>query len=189
MAETAVWLLSNEFSKRNFGSCGRGVRIHGQFHVTSPQNFHVGNNVHINSNAFIRAEGNVSIEDNVHISRNLVIYSMNHNYEGDLLPYDSEQRYKPVRIQKNAWIGMNVSIIPGITIGEGAIIGMGTVVSKDVPPLAIVGSAPQQILKYRDPAHYKQLEAAHRYSGMSGFKWGNQSPHTYQGESPKSAES
>ena len=75
-----IWLLSNEYTKRSFGSCGIGVRIYGRFRVSSPKNLHLGDNVHINSNAFIRAEGGLTIGDNTHISRNVVIYTMNHNY-------------------------------------------------------------------------------------------------------------
>jgi len=46
-----VWELGNEYTKRSFDKCGRGVRIHGPFHVTAPWNLEVGDNVHINSNA------------------------------------------------------------------------------------------------------------------------------------------
>ncbi|HEX9091912.1 MAG TPA: acyltransferase, partial [Anaerolineales bacterium] len=105
-----IWELSNEYTKRAFASCGTGVRLHGPFHVTAPRNLHIGNNVHINSNAFLRAEGGISIGDHTHISRNLTVYSMNHNYTGELLPYDSTSVWKPVKIGRNVWIGMNVSI-------------------------------------------------------------------------------
>lgn len=171
-----VWLLSNEYTKRRFARCGSGVRIHGRFFVSAPNNLHVGNNVHINSNAFLRAEGGLFIEDNVHISRNLVVYTMNHDYEGECLPYDAGKMLKPVRIGKNVWIGMNVVIAPGVTIGEGAIIGMGAVVARDVAPLAVVGSAPQRELKQRDPEHYRRLENAGRYGGMSGYPLGHRPP-------------
>ena len=167
-----AWMLSNEYAKRTFGHCGKGVRIHGRFQVTAPENLHIGDNVHINTNAFFRAEGGLHIGDNTHISRNLVVYTMNHDYEGECLPYDATRVLKPVHIGRNVWIGMNVVVTPGVTIGEGAIIGMGTAVAKDVPPLAIVGSAPQRILKMRDESHYRALDAAGRYGGMSGHSRG-----------------
>jgi maltose O-acetyltransferase len=164
-----IWLLSNEYTKRSFGSCGKGVRIYGRFQVSSPKNLHLGDNVHINSNAFIRAEGGLTIGDNSHISRNVVIYTMNHNYEGTKLPYDEGKVIKPVEISRNVWIGMNVSIVPGVKIGEGAIIGMGTTVSKDIPPLAIIGNIPTRIIKERNQEHYHMLEKAKAYGGMSGY--------------------
>ncbi len=171
----SIWLLSNEYRKRSFGHCGRGVRIHGRFRITAPKNFIVDDNVHINENAFLRAEGGLHIGANTHISRNLVIYTMNHQYEGEYLPYDAQKVLKPVEIGRNVWIGMNVTITPGVTIGDGAIIGMGTVVAKDVPPLAIVGSAPQQIIKTRDKTHYQTLDSAAKYGGMSGHPWADAS--------------
>lgn len=166
-----IWMLSNEYSKRFFAQCGRGVRIHGKFECTSPENLIVGDNVHINTNAFLRSEGGLFIGSNTHISRNLIVYTMNHDYTGDLLPYDSGKILKPVHIGKNVWLGINVVIAPGVKIGDGAIIGMGTVVAKDVPTLAIVGSAPQRILKKRSASHYKDLEQNKKYSGMSGYLW------------------
>lgn len=169
-----VCLMSNEYLKRKFGSCGQGVRIYGRFRVTAPHHLYIGDNVHINDNAFIRAEGGLKIGDHTHISRNLVVYTMNHQYQGSRLPYDEQKVYKPVDIGKNVWIGMNVSIVPGITIGDGAIIGMGTVVSQDVPPLAIVGNPPQRILKHRIRDHYEALNRSGAHSGVSGYEWNDQ---------------
>jgi maltose O-acetyltransferase len=151
-----------------FGACGQDVHIYHPFYISGPQFAELGENVHINRGAFIRAEGGLKIGDNVHIGRNLVIYTINHNYEGMALPYDRTVVRKPVVIERNVWIGINVTIVPGVTIGEGAIIGAGTVVSKDVPSLAIVGSAPPRILKYRDEEHYRRLNQAGKYGGVSG---------------------
>lgn len=169
MCSMALWLLANEYRKRSMGHCGSGVRIHGRLFVSCPAQLHIGNNVHINSNAFLRAEGGLHIGDNVHISRNLVVYTMNHNYQGACLPYDESKILKPVRIERNVWIGVNVCIAPGVTIGEGAIIGMGSVVAKDVAPQAIVGGAPQRTLKHRDSEHYNSVDESGRYGGMSGY--------------------
>ena len=79
------------------------------------------------------------------------------------MPYGIDYVNKPICIGKNVWIGTNVMIIPGITIGDGAVVGMGTVVVKDVPPLTIVGVAPQRILGYRDADHYFKLEGQGLY--------------------------
>ncbi|MCI0521459.1 MAG: hypothetical protein L0Z70_14530, partial [Chloroflexi bacterium] len=71
-AGRGVWLLSNEYSKRSFGGCGVGVRIHGRFYVSGAKQLFIEDNVHINQNAFLRAEGGLHIGANTHISRNLV---------------------------------------------------------------------------------------------------------------------
>jgi acetyltransferase-like isoleucine patch superfamily enzyme len=165
------WLLANESTKRKFKHCGRGVRLNGRFRASAPGNISIGDNVHINENAFIRAEGGLSIGSHTHISRNLVIYTMNHQYEGELLPYDHQKILKPVTIGENVWIGMNVSIVPGVSIGDGAIIGLGTLVSQDVPRLAIVGSAPMRIIKQRDEEHYNARVQQKAHGGMSGHPW------------------
>jgi maltose O-acetyltransferase len=96
---------------------------------------------------------------------------MNHDYEGTQLPYDAGRILKPVHIGRCAWIGMNVTIVPGVTVGDGAIVGMGTVVAQDVPPLAVVGSAPQRVLKTREEDHYKKLDKLGRYGGTAGYPW------------------
>lgn len=170
-ASAGFALLVNEGRKADFASCGRGVRIYGRFKVTAPRNLHVGDNVHINANALLRAEGGLFIGDNVHISRNLVVYTLNHNYAGACLPYDCDTVEKPVRIERNVWIGINVVVVPGVTIGEGAIVGMGTVVSRDVAPLEVVGSPPPRVLKCRDAEHYRAVDTAGHYGGMSGYRW------------------
>ena len=54
---------------------------------------------------------------------------------------------KEIRIRKNAWIGARVSILPGVTIGENAIVGTGSIVTKDVPDNAVVVGNPARIVK------------------------------------------
>ena len=133
----------------------------------------VGHNVHINRRAFIRAEGGLYIGDNVHIASNVTIYTINHNYESTAIPYDQSFINKPVVIEKNVWIGVNVTIIPGVNIGEGAIIGAGTVVSNDVASLAVVGSAPARVIKYRNQNHYMKLDKEKLYGGINGYLYGS----------------
>lgn len=163
------WALHNEHLKSRFARCGERVRIHGPCEVTAPHRVEIGDNVHINQNAFIRAEGGLAIGSNTHIARNLVVYTMNHNFEGERLPYDDTALAGPVTIGANVWIGVNVSIAPGVTIGEGAIIGMGSVIATDVPARAIVGTNPLRVLRERDADHYAATVSAGRFGGMAGF--------------------
>ncbi len=160
--------MVNEQLKRAFRACGRGVRLHGRIRVTGANRVEIGDNVHIGDNAFIRAEGGLTIGDNTHISRNLVLYTINHSYEGERLPYDDRMELKPVHIGRNVWIGMNVCVAPGSTIGDGAIVGMGTTVSGDVPPLSIVCGQKWRVIHWRDEQHYLQLDLARQYGGADG---------------------
>lgn len=148
--------------------CGRGNHFYYYCELTGAEFMRVGNNIHINRGAYIRAEGGLYIGDNVHIGRNLVLYTINHNFMGSALPYDNTHIEKQVVIEKNVWIGINVTIVPGVHIGEGAIIGAGTVVAQDIPPMAIVGSQPVRILKYRDQTHYEKLDSLACYGGVNG---------------------
>lgn len=150
------------------GSAGPDSEFTGSATVLGPAGIHLGSNVTIGDGAFIRGEGGLRIGDNTRISRNLVLYTTNHDYEGELLPYDKRQIKRPVEIGRNVWIGMNVCIAPGTRIGDGAIIGMGSVVAGEVPPLAIVGSPKWRLLGQRDEAHYTDLDSAGKYSGRGG---------------------
>ena len=57
---------------------------------------------------------------------------------------------KPVRIKRNVWIGANATILPGVTIGENAVVGAGSVVTKDVPDNAVVAGNPARLIRFLD---------------------------------------
>jgi len=144
--------------KKSFFKTGKNIQIIGIPFFSGIENIKLGNEITIESNAFIRAEGGLSIGDHCSIAANFSLYTYNHNYEGDCLPYDHTNIFKKVTIENYVWIGRNVSVLPGVTIGEGAIIGLGSVVTKDVPPLAIMGGNPAKVLKYRNTEHFHELK-------------------------------
>ncbi|MCD6461488.1 MAG: acyltransferase [Thermoplasmata archaeon] len=140
------------------------IIVWGRWEISGAENASIGDNIHIQKGTFIQADGGLSIGNNVHVGRNLTIYTMNHRFEGaESLPYDSGLIRKPVVIEDNVWIGSNVSIAPGVRVGEGAIIGLGAVVTKDVPPLAIVGGNPAEVIRYRDREEYERLKREKRF--------------------------
>ena len=83
----------------------------------------------------------------------LRIATINH----DMNARHTKYTYGRVLVKKNAWLGMNVTICPGVTIGEYAVVAAGAVVTKDVPAHAVVGGVPARVIRYLDPE--EQTEA------------------------------
>ncbi len=137
---------------------GENVHLHGWIEVSELENVSIGRGTSIHS-AFIQGLGGVTIGEYVHFGRNLSIYSANHRFEGaEAIPYDSVVVKKPVRIESYVWVGANVSINPGVTIGEGAIVALGSVVTRDVPPMAIVGGNSAKVIRYRNVDEFRELK-------------------------------
>jgi len=131
------------------------VCIQSPCEIYSPELLNLGVNIHIGKHTEIQAAGGVTIGNNVVISFSCVLWSVEHNYEGEQLPYDQLRIRRPITIKDNVWIGRNSLICSGVTINEGAIIAMGSVVTKDVPACAIVGGNPAKVLKFRDKKRYQ----------------------------------
>ena len=111
--------------------------------------------------------GEVRIGNHVSTGPGLIIQTQNHEYEGDNLPYTNNCFVrKNVIIDDCVWIGMNVSILPGTHIGEGAIIQMGSVVHGNIPPCAIAGGNPAKVFAWRDKARYEKLKVEKKYTAF-----------------------
>jgi acetyltransferase-like isoleucine patch superfamily enzyme len=87
----------------------------------------------------------------------------NHNYKGAAIPYDETYIVEDTVIGDNVWFGLDVIVLPGVTIGEGAIIQAGSVVTSDVSALAIVGGHPARQFSTRDADHYQTLKAQRKF--------------------------
>lgn len=107
--------------------------------------------------------GKIYIGDNFHSGLGLKILTQSHNYNGESIPYDRTIIVKDVVIGDNVWLGMDVTVLPGVKIGEGAIIQAGSVVSKSIPDLAIAGGNPAEIIRFRDEKHYFKMKQYGRY--------------------------
>lgn len=112
----------------------------------------IGNNSGLGVNC--NAVGPITIGDNVMTGPNVTIFTQNHRHDRVDIPMNEQgyEEFKEVKIGNDVWIGANVIILPGITINDGAIIGAGAVITRDVPAYTIVGGNPAKVLKYRkDP--------------------------------------
>lgn len=114
------------------------------FHINYGKHTRIGENVFINHNCTFLDLGGITIEDDVMIAPNVTISS-----EGHPVSVERRKTLEPsaVLIQKNAWIGANATILPGVTIGENAVVAAGAVVTKDVPKNTIVAGIPAKIIK------------------------------------------
>jgi acetyltransferase-like isoleucine patch superfamily enzyme len=126
--------------------------------VEVQKNASIGRNCKISSHTFI-CEG-VAIEDDVFIGHNVTF--INDTYprattQGGALQTEADWSVEPTRVKKGASIGSSCTILANITIGEKAIIGAGSVVTKDVPPNTIVAGNPARILRTLPPQEGDRL--------------------------------
>lgn len=126
------------------------------------KNVVLGNNVNFNG-IRITGGGKVIIGNNFHSGRECIMISQNHNYEGTKIPYDETYVKKDIIIEDNVWLGDRVIVLGGNTIGEGAIIQAGSVVTSDIPKCAIAGGHPATVFSHRDINHYQTLKARGEY--------------------------
>ena len=145
--------MSAEYSdvlKELFGdNIGTGTYITAPLNGAALDRMKIGNNVFINSNLLAIARGGITIEDDVQIAGNVSLLTNNHDpYDRMVLPC------KPILIKKGAWIGANVVVLRGISIGKHAIVGAGSVVTKDVPDYAVVVGNPAKVVKMLEPEKF-----------------------------------
>lgn len=120
------------------------VAVFTPLYINYGKHTRIGKNVFINFDCTFLDLGGITIEDNVLIAPKVSLLSEGH-------PVHPDERHAlvpgPIYIKKGAWIGANATILPGVTVGENAIVAAGAVVSRDVPDNAIVGGVPARILK------------------------------------------
>jgi putative colanic acid biosynthesis acetyltransferase WcaF len=99
----------------------------------------------IGQRCYVDARGGIRVDSDVSISREAAILTATH------LPDDPQflARVEPVHLEHHCWIGMRALVLPGVRVGEGAIVGAGALVSSDVEPYAIVGGVPARFLRRR----------------------------------------
>lgn len=132
------------FSKLIGQVVDKGFSLFPPFYTDFGKNIHLGKNVFINAGCCFQDQGGIEIGDNSLIGHQCVLATLNH----DPVP---EKRAgmiaKRIVIGKNVWIGSHATILPGVHIGDGAIVAAGAVVTKDVPSRAVVAGVPAKIVK------------------------------------------
>jgi acetyltransferase-like isoleucine patch superfamily enzyme len=108
----------------------------------------IGNNFYMNAGCHILGE--IMIGNDVQIGPKTVIWGRDHGINrGELIRKQLRDK-RPIKVGNDVWIGANVTVLKGVSIGDGAIIGAGSVVTRDIPEYAIVAGNPAKVIKYRE---------------------------------------
>jgi len=154
------FLANLAWREPTFESRGRHVEITRDSVFGDSDRISIGDYVYIGPGAYFWGTGGLRIDDHVIIGPRVTIMTSNHRYEGaEMIPYDGTTILAPVRICSHVWIGACSIIVPSVTVGEGAVIAMGSVVTRDVPECAIVGGNPAEVLKVRNRDEFERLKS------------------------------
>ncbi len=126
---------------------GANTKIDYRTEILSPQNASIGNRVYIGKNCTLVCDGELSIGDDCMIAAGCRVTTKNHNAIRGHSYSDLGYTLKKVAIGNNVWIGYNVVILPGVDIGDGAIVAAGSVVTKAVPAFEVWGGVPAHFIR------------------------------------------
>lgn len=133
-----------------------GVRFAGAahffegFHIRAPHKIFIGNRVSIGPKVLLDGRRGLTIGNSVVVGYGAIIWTLNHDYNDIHFCVKGA----PVKIEDFAWICSHSIILPGVTVGRGAVVAANAVVTKDVPPFAIVGGVPAKIIGHREEKEY-----------------------------------
>lgn len=131
-----------------------GFGLFPPFYTDCGKNITVGKNVFLNSCCCFQDQGGITIGDGALIGHRVVLATINHGFA----PGDRATNYpSPIVIGRKVWIGSGAVVLPGVTIGDNAVIAAGAVVTRDVPPGTIAGGVPAKRIR-----NIEELEQSHR---------------------------
>lgn len=129
-------------------------RLFPPFYTNCGKHITIGKRVFINTGCHFHDQAGIVLGDGVFISSNVVLSTVNHDFD----PLKRSTAYpSPIVIGNNVWIGASVTVVPGVRVGDGSIIGAGAVVTHDVPPNTIVAGVPARIIRPIRPGDRPRL--------------------------------
>lgn len=140
-----AWLLP-----RLLGGMGPHCIVQQGLRLTNPERVTIGAHCNFGQNVFITGGGGVRIGDWVGFGPDTKVWSVNHRFDDPDTPWQQQGwDLKPVVIEDDVWLGAGVFVMPGVTLGRGAIVSACTVVNKSIPPYAIVAGNPGRVVGWR----------------------------------------
>lgn len=146
-----IVLLESENLKKKLKYCGDKVFLGKNVSIDFPEKVILKKNVWIGRNTNLQSKGGIVIDDGSIISFNVTILSANHDFTSRI-PFGDGYIEKPVHIERKVWVGCGAIILPGVRIGEGSIIGAGSIINKNINPYEIVVNEISLKIKIRDNA-------------------------------------
>ncbi len=129
---------------------GDNVSVYPNVYLAKTYGLSIGDNVSIHPLCYLDADGGIEIGSDVSIARNVSIISFNHRYDDLTVPIKEQAiERKKITIEDNVWIGANATLLAGVTVRSGSIIGAASVVTHDVEENSIVAGNPAKVIKYR----------------------------------------
>lgn len=149
--ELLPFILRYPLYKLMFEHIGKDVHIDFKTYFRFPKQISIGSHVSINRGCQFYAgfhvkEAKIMVQDHVAIGPEVVLFAAGH----DARYLDLPDNGAPISIHSYAWIGGRSTILQGVTIGEGAVVAAGSVVTKDVPAYTVVAGVPAKVIKKRE---------------------------------------
>lgn len=132
--------------RRQLAHMGKGVSVMRFVKFLKPRQISIGDRVAINQNVLLDGRGGLEIGNDTDIATGTMIWTMEHDPNSD----EHATRTGKVVIGHHVWIAARAQIMPGVTIGDGAVVAAGAIVTKDVPEKAIVAGVPAKVIGWRN---------------------------------------
>ncbi len=114
------------------------------FYTDFGQNIRIGRNVFVNAGCHFQDQGGITLGDGCLIGHNVVFATLNHDFDP---ARRAAMTAAPIVLGRNVWVGSNATILQGVSIGDGAVVAAGAVVTKDVPANTVAGGVPARPLR------------------------------------------
>ncbi len=143
----------NLFYEKTLPQCKGALYVHPGVYICYPENVYLGYNVFINRGAYFTAPEKIVIGDNALIGPYTIFNSGEHIYsDPNKLIRDQGHKLAPIQIEDDVWIGAHSIILPGVTIGKGAVVGANSIVRQNVDPYSVVAGSPARFIRIRKNA-------------------------------------